>query len=81
MNEIRKFLNVCSLMAVMAGCPATATEGMTQFTGSMNETSFSKQKVVVSDGLMTPEALWAMGRIGSHAASPDGKHVAYQVDY
>ncbi len=81
MNEIRKFLNVCSLMAVMAGCPATATEGMTQFTGSMNETSFSKQKVVVSDGLMTPEVLWAMGRIGSHAASPDGKHVAYQVDY
>ena len=30
---------------------------------------------------MTPEALWAMGRIGDAAASPDGKTVAYQVGY
>ena len=30
---------------------------------------------------MTPEALWAMGRIGGTAASPDGKTVAYQVGY
>ena len=30
---------------------------------------------------MTPEALWAMGRIGAAAASPDGKTVAYQVGY
>ena len=30
---------------------------------------------------MTPEALWAMGRIGGAAASPDGKTVAYQVGY
>ena len=30
---------------------------------------------------MTPEALWAMGRIGGAAASPDGNTVAYQVGY
>ena len=30
---------------------------------------------------MTPEALWAMGRIGSVEASPDGQHVVYQVGY
>ena len=30
---------------------------------------------------MTPEALWAMGRIGSYAASPDGQHIVYQVGY
>ena len=30
---------------------------------------------------MTPEALWAMGRIGGAATSPDGKTVAYQVGY
>ena len=30
---------------------------------------------------MTPEALWAMGRIGGAAASPDGKTMAYQVGY
>ncbi len=30
---------------------------------------------------MTPEALWAMGRIGGVAVSPDGKQVAYTVSY
>lgn len=30
---------------------------------------------------MTPEALWAMGRIGGAAASPDGKSIVYQVSY
>lgn len=31
--------------------------------------------------VMTPEALWAMGRISSSAPSPDGKWVVYQVGY
>ena len=31
--------------------------------------------------LMTPEALWAMGRISAAAPSPDGKTVVYQVGY
>lgn len=30
---------------------------------------------------MTPETLWAMGRIGGFAPSPDGKTIAYQVGY
>lgn len=30
---------------------------------------------------MTPEALWAMGRISASAPSPDGKCVVYQVGY
>ena len=30
---------------------------------------------------MTPEALWAMGRIGGATASPDGKTIVYQVAY
>ena len=31
--------------------------------------------------LMTPEALWGMGRIGASSASPDGKQIVYQVSY
>ena len=31
--------------------------------------------------LMTPEALWAMGRIGGAQVSPDGKQVVYHVSY
>lgn len=30
---------------------------------------------------MTPETLWAMGRIGSSCVSPDGKRIAYTVSY
>ena len=30
---------------------------------------------------MTPEALWAMGRIGGAQVSPDGKKIVYSVAY
>lgn len=40
-----------------------------------------KQKPVLKSDLMTPEAMWAMGRIGSYAASADGKKIVYQVSY
>ena len=40
-----------------------------------------KNNIQLSSDLMTPEALWAMGRLGAAAPSPDGKQVAYQVTY
>ena len=40
-----------------------------------------KNNIQLSSDLMTPEALWAMGRLGGAAPSPDGKQVAYQVSY
>ena len=40
-----------------------------------------KNDIKVENGLMTPETLWAMGRIGSSAVSPDGKQIAYTVSY
>lgn len=36
---------------------------------------------ITTGDCMTPEALWAMGRIGGAAASPDGKTIVYQVAY
>ena len=74
---------VGALMALTTGSPAMAVtaEGTSQITSCMEESSFKRQEVVVKDGLMTPEVLWAMGRVGSYAASPNGKYVAYQVDY
>ena len=30
---------------------------------------------------MSPEALWAMSRIGGYSVSPDGKHIAFQMGY
>ena len=40
-----------------------------------------KQHIKLSSRLMTPEALWAMGRIGAVEASPNGRQVVYQVGY
>lgn len=43
--------------------------------------TIGKNNVTLKSGLMTPEALWAMGRIGAMQASPDGKQIVYQVGY
>ena len=40
-----------------------------------------KNNIKLSSDRMTPETLWAMGRIGGAQASPDGKQVVYQVGY
>ena len=46
-----------------------------------NEVNIEKQTITLQDDTMTPEALWAMARIGGYQASPDGQHVVYQVGY
>ena len=50
---------------------------------AQEKVKIGKQRITASNGkmAMTPEALWAMGRIGSYAASPDGKKIVYQVGY
>ena len=40
-----------------------------------------KQNIKLSSDLMTPEALWAMGRIGNAEASADGRQIVYQIGY
>ena len=40
-----------------------------------------KSNITLTSDKMTPEALWAMGRIAGAQASPDGKHIVYQVGY
>ncbi len=46
-----------------------------------DENIITRSDIKLESDQMTPEALWAMGRIGSYAVSPDGKQVAYQVSY
>ena len=48
---------------------------------AQDNVKIGKQNITVKDGRMTPEALWAMGRIGSYSASPDGRQIVYQVGY
>lgn len=46
-----------------------------------DDVKIGKQNIKLSTDLMTPEALWAMGRIGSAEASADGKQIVYQIGY
>ena len=46
-----------------------------------DENIITRSDIQLESDVMTPEALWAMGRIGSYSVSPDGSQVAYQVSY
>ena len=61
-----------------------ATAAMLALSGSavaQDNAPIGKSDITLSSDLMTPEALWAMGRIASAEASPDGKSIVYQVGY
>lgn len=46
-----------------------------------NAVNIGKSSIRLTSDRMTPEALWAMGRITSAEASPDGRQIVYQVGY
>jgi len=46
-----------------------------------DKVNIQKQTIQLEDDRMTPEALWAMSRIGGYQASPDGKHIVFQMGY
>ena len=52
----------------------TTIQAATPFIGKTDAKSLNTK-------VMTPEALWAMGRVSASAPSPDGKQVVYQVGY
>ena len=45
------------------------------------QTMIGKNDIKLSSDLMSPEALWEMGRIAGAQVSPDGRQVIYQVSY
>ena len=52
--------------------------------GSVNaedNVNIGKSNIKLKSRMMTPEALWAMGRIGTVEASPNGQQIVYQVGY
>ena len=55
--------------------------GFSSLKAQTNMDVIGKSNITLQSRNMTPEALWAMGRIASATASPDGKHIVYQVGY
>ena len=45
------------------------------------QTFIGRQKPQIENRTLTPELLWAMGRIGGSSVSPDAKQIAYNVSY
>ena len=48
---------------------------------AQNTVNIGKSNIILNSRMMTPEAMWAMGRIASAEASADGKKIVYQVGY
>ncbi len=68
-------MNIFRLLSIVAIMSIT-TEAQPQ-----NSTPIRKADLKLESDRMTPEVLWAMGRIGSTAISPKGDHIAYTVSY
>ncbi len=59
----------------------TAALMMSGGVAQAQDVNIGRNNITLTSDLMTPEALWAMGRIGAAQASPDGKRIVYQVGY
>ena len=68
---MKKIITMVALALVIGAGTAKADD----------DVKIGKQNIKLTSNLMTPEALWAMGRIGSYEASADGKQIVYQVGY
>ena len=67
-------------IAIMAAIAITGAATASN-DGSNVAAPIGKSEIKIEGGLMTPEALWAMGRIGEVSVSPDTKNVVYGVSY
>ncbi len=66
----------------MSAAMTLASCGGTKNAGEQDASTLIRRSDIKIEGRrMTPEALWAMGRIGSVAVSPDEKQIAYTVSY
>ncbi|MBR4379875.1 MAG: S9 family peptidase [Bacteroidaceae bacterium] len=71
-----------NLLIMSAAMTLAACTGGTQTNRQADEDIIGRTTTLkIENKRMTPEALWAMGRIGSMAVSPDGTKVAYTVSY
>jgi dipeptidyl aminopeptidase/acylaminoacyl peptidase len=68
-----KPLMIMAISAMLASCGQNGAKN--------DDALITKAKIEVKDGLMTPEVLWAFGRLSDVNVSADGKKIAYGVQY
>ena len=69
---MKRVMTIAAAALLLTGC-STQNEG--------EKVNIEKQTVQLENDQMTPEALWAMSRIGGYQASPDGQHIVFQMGY
>ena len=68
-------------LLLMSAAMTLAACGGTKDAGQAGVPLIERSDIQIEGKRMTPEALWAMGRIGGVAVSPDEKQIAYTVAY
>lgn len=69
------------ILMMTAAATLTACNPGTNQTQPTDSPLIGRSQIQLPERRMTPEALWAMGRIGDLSVSPDGRRVAYTVAY
>ena len=73
---MKKIVAIITMVAMMA-CNGSEQPGEE----ASQAVFIGKPDVKIENGQMTPEVLWAFGRVGNVCVSPDGKRIAYTVTY
>ena len=72
--RLKNIFTIAAAVLLLAGCQRSATLEVMDFTNNLTPEE-------IAEGKFTPEVMWKMGRVGSEALSPDGKHVAFTITY
>ncbi len=70
-----------NLLLMSAMIAATSCSGGAENSLTGNANLIQRSDIRIENKRLTPEALWAMGRIGGVTPSPDGTQIAYTVSY
>ena len=64
-----------TILLLLATVLFSACEKKQEVKKSKNHQIIGKPELTLTDNRMTPEALWAFGRVSGHEISPDGKNL------
>lgn len=74
-------MKTAKLLIMSTALTLAACGGSQMAQKTADESLIRKSEIQIPDRLLTPEALWAMGRIGEVSVSPDQKQLLYSVAY
>ena len=77
---MKKIIAIMTMAAMMA-CNGAMQKSEDDKQTPSQVINIGKPDIKIENGQMTPEVLWAFGRVGGVCVSPDGKRVAYTVMY